>query len=563
MSTIAPSEDRHRQPMPQPQPSGPKAGNWFALLIIGSLAVFIIPMALIVAVAMWTNDDAGTSVPSSTVNLTVEEFAINGSTVVPAGEVTLRITNNGSQVHNVAVRELGVVSPDVGGGGTVELPLGELAPGEYTLFCDIPGHEGAGMVTTLVVTGAGDDATAGHADAGHGGEDHAAMDQAMIDSILAFPAETEGHGNPILEPTEILADGTKVFDLTAEIVEWEVEPGKFVEAWTYNGVVPAPQLLLDRGDKIQVRVVNNLPMGTDIHWHGVRTPHDQDGVAPITQDLIPPNGGTFTYEFVADEDAIGMYHAHNHAQVQVIRGMFGVIRIGGNPIPRGEVISGVEIPEDLELALDMPMILNDAGTIGLSLNGKSFPATEPIVVNQGDWVSVTYYNEGLQIHPMHLHQFPQLVYAKDGVALDSPYWTDTLNVAPGERYTVMFRADDAGTWVWHCHILSHVERDTGMFGMVTAIVVNPVPGYDPEAEPVKPHNFVIGEAKTGDGAVVGGVAAFVSPNVGAAAEEGETDEVENTSFTVMHPDDDHANHEHVLVPVDEAGDDHSDHDHDH
>ena len=84
MSTIAPSEDRHRQPMPQPKQTGPKAGNWFALLIIGSLAVFIIPMAMIVAVAMWTNDDAGTSVPSSTVNLTLEEFAINGSTVVPA-----------------------------------------------------------------------------------------------------------------------------------------------------------------------------------------------------------------------------------------------------------------------------------------------------------------------------------------------------------------------------------------------------------------------------------------------------------------------------------------------
>lgn len=561
MSTIAPSEDRHRQPMPQPKQAGPKAGNWFALLIIGSLAVFIIPMAMIVAVAMWTNDDAGTSTPTSTINLTVEEFAINGSTPVPAGEVTLSITNTGSQIHNVGVRELGLLSPDVGPGGTVELPLGEIAPGEYTLYCEIPGHEGAGMVSTLIVTGDGEAAegAAGHAEGGHGAEDHAAMDQAMMESILAFPAETEKHGNPILEPTEILADGTKVFDLTAEIVEWEVEPGKFVEAWTYNGVVPAPQILLDSGDKVQVRVVNNLPMGTDIHWHGVRTPHDQDGVAPITQDLIPPNGGTFTYEFTAEEDAIGMYHAHNHAQVQVIRGMFGAIRIGGNPLPLGETISGVTIPEDLELALDFPMILNDAGTIGLSLNGKSFPATEPVVVNQGDWVSVTYYNEGLQIHPMHLHQFPQLVYAKDGVALDHPYWTDTLNVAPGERYSVLFRADDAGTWVWHCHILSHVERDTGMFGMVTAIVVNPVPGFDKSENPVNPHDFVLGGEKHGDQAVVGGVPAAVSPNVGA--EPAETDEVENTSFTVIHPDDDHANHEHVLVPVDDAEHDHADHDH--
>jgi hypothetical protein len=31
-------------------------------------------------------------------------------------------------------------------------------------------------------------------------------------------------------------------------------------------------------------------------------------------------------------------------------------------------------------------------------------------------------------------------------------------------------------WVWHCHILTHVERDTGMFGMVTALVVNEAEG---------------------------------------------------------------------------------------
>ncbi|NIR37688.1 MAG: multicopper oxidase domain-containing protein, partial [Actinobacteria bacterium] len=44
-------------------------------------------------------------------------------------------------------------------------------------------------------------------------------------------------------------------------------------------------------------------------------------------------------------------------------------------------------------------------------------------------------------------------------------------VAPGERYTVLVHADEVGTWVWHCHILTHVEREEGMFGMVTALVV--------------------------------------------------------------------------------------------
>ena len=75
------------------------------------------------------------------------------------------------------------------------------------------------------------------------------------------------------------------------------------------------------------------------------------------------------------------------------------------------------------------------------------------------------------MHPMHLHGFPQLVIAKDGEPLDHPYSADTILVAPGERYTVLFNPTLAGTWVWHCHILNHVESDDGMFGMVTALVV--------------------------------------------------------------------------------------------
>ncbi len=467
-----------------------RGGAWFTLLVLGALVVFVAPIAVIGGIAVWRQDSSVAAKVSTTADLTLSEFAITGTTTVPAGTVTLNIANVGTVEHNVGVPSLGLTSRNVGPGGTTQLALGDLAPGSYEVICEIPGHADSGMKTTLTVLGAGapvPDTGTGHDDA----PDYAALDVAMMESIMRFPAATEGRGNQMLEPTEVLSDGTKVFDLEASIIDWETEPGRIVQAWAYNHQVPGPQIWVDRGDKVQIRVVNNLPMGTDIHWHGVRTPNDQDGVAPITQDLIAPDGGTFTYEFVADEDAIGMYHAHNHAQMQVVNGMFGVFRIGNNPIPRGTTISGVYIPDDLQIVEDLPMILNDAGVIGFSLNGKGFPATDPLVVDQGDWVSVTYYNEGLQIHPMHLHQFPQLVYAKDGVPLEVPYWTDTLNIAPGERYTVLFRADDAGVWVWHCHILNHVERESGMFGMVTAIIVNEVPGFDPEENPVKPTNFLL------------------------------------------------------------------------
>jgi FtsP/CotA-like multicopper oxidase with cupredoxin domain len=327
------------------------------------------------------------------------------------------------------------------------------------------------MEAFLVVTGVPEEGEEGEP-GGHEGMTPAEMDQMMIDSMLAFPAETEGIGNVPLEPTEIKADGTKVFDLTASVIEWEVAPGELVDAWAYNGMVPGPWIRLDVGDRVEINVTNETELATDVHWHGISVPNEMDGVSPYTQEPIRP-GETFTYAFEAEGQSIGMYHAHLHGQISVPNGMFAAITIGETPIPFGQTISGIEIPEDLEVAQEIPMVLNDAGVIGLSLNAKSFPATQPYIATEGDWLVYHYYNEGLQIHPMHQHQFPQLVFAKDGFPLENPYWADTVNVAPGERYSVLVHADRVGTWVWHCHILTHVESEEGMFGMVTALIVEP------------------------------------------------------------------------------------------
>lgn len=405
---------------------------------------------------------AGSTEPfEGTIHLT--EFAIEGQLEIPAGDSRITVVNDGAVAHNLVFRD-GTGTTLLNPGESEVLSLNGMAAGTFAVICDVPGHEAAGMVASLVVS-QGDVAASEHSDE----VDYEALDRAMEESILEFPAETAGLGNALLEPT-VLSDGTKEFRLTTEITPWEVEPGKFVDAWTYNGIVPGPMIKLDLGDKVRVVVQNNLPMGTDVHWHGIDTPNSMDGVAPITQPLIHA-GEEFVYEFTADAPAIGMYHAHHHAQMQVPNGMFGVMIIGDNELPEGETISGVEIPNGIEIAGEIPMVLNDAGVIGYSLNGKSFPATQPYVFDKGDWIVIHYYNEGLQIHPMHLHQFGQLIFAKDGFTLEHPYWADTINVAPGERYSVLMHADAAGAWVWHCHILNHVEREEGMFGMVTALIV--------------------------------------------------------------------------------------------
>lgn len=470
-------------PARPPSPSSRVGG-----LVVAAMAAVLVVVAIgvtLLGVVAYLRDEsssdgsggsAGTA--STTLNVTLTEFAIEGDLTAPAGRVQLNVTNAGSIEHNLALVDPSVKSSNLMAGASETLDLGVLEPGTYTLICEIAGHEASGMTAQLVITdgpsgGTGGD-TSGDAGGGHSNHDELTgeqMDMLMVESMLAFPAETEGKGNQPMEP-KILPDGTKEFELTAAVIPWEVAPGEIVDAWAYNGQVPGPAIRVDVGDKVRVILHNETPMGTDIHWHGVSTPNDQDGVAPYTQDVVS-TGDTFTYEFTIREPAIAMYHAHMHGQVSVPNGMFGSIIAGDTPIPYGRTISGVEIPADLELAADFPMVVNDAGVIGLTLNGKSFPATEPYVFEEGDWVSVHYYNEGLMAHPMHLHRFPQLVYAKDGVPLDEPYWADTINVAPGERYSVLFQASEVGTWVWHCHILTHVESDEGMFGMATAVIVNP------------------------------------------------------------------------------------------
>jgi FtsP/CotA-like multicopper oxidase with cupredoxin domain len=437
-------------------------------------------LALVFAVAalvVHRDGDAAGSGAGATTTVELSEFAISPAAVQVGEGGSLTVTNTGSSPHDLTVQGTELTTGEIAPGASATLDVSSLPAGDHDLLCTIPGHSDAGMTGTLTVGsgGTGLDAagTEGGEHAGHAQgmteADYQRMDEAMEASIGEFPAETEGTGNELLEPT-VLPDGTKRFEITAAVTEWEVAPGEVVEAWSYNGMVPGPSMRLEVGDRVELVLNNDLPMGTDVHLHGIDVPNSMDGVAPITQDLVEP-GESFTYEFTADEPAVAMYHAHHHAQMQVPNGLFGTVFVGDVALPRGTTVGDEAIPADLRVSQDIPMVLNDAGVIGYSLNGKSFPATAPIAASTGDWVVVHYFNEGTQIHPMHLHQFDQVVVAKDGYPLDSPYVVDTLNVAPGERYSVLVQLDEPGTWVWHCHILPHVERETGMFGMVTAVVV--------------------------------------------------------------------------------------------
>ncbi|NYH78926.1 FtsP/CotA-like multicopper oxidase with cupredoxin domain [Actinopolyspora biskrensis] len=98
--------------------------------------------------------------------------------------------------------------------------------------------------------------------------------------------------------------------------------GSTATAWAYNDVMPGPLLRATAGDRVQVRVRNQLPEPTTVHWHGLAIRNDMDGVPEVTQPPIPA-GGEFTYEFIPPDP--GTYWYHSHGELQRGRGLFGAL----------------------------------------------------------------------------------------------------------------------------------------------------------------------------------------------------------------------------------------------
>lgn len=274
--------------------------------------------------------------------------------------------------------------------------------------------------------------------------------------VKAFPAKTQGAG--LQDLASNVVDGAREFELSCDKIRWEVTPGVVVDALAYNGQVPGPIIRATEGERIRVKVTNRTDQTTGVHWHGQRVVNKMDGVPFITQPTIKP-GETFVYDFVAKPFGSHMYHSHHNATEQVGRGMLGPLLV----MPK-------DTATDPRYDKDELFIFNDQ-LGGLTINGKGFPATFPYTAKLGQRVRFRFMNEGVMIHPAHLHGLTLEVFARDGYPLPQPFRCDTLNVAPGERWDAIVLADEPGVWAFHCHILNHAEGATGMFGMVTALIV--------------------------------------------------------------------------------------------
>ncbi len=265
-----------------------------------------------------------------------------------------------------------------------------------------------------------------------------------------------------LKPLTPELDGNvKVFRLTIDEFEQRIDEKKpAVKALGYNGQWPGPTIRVTEGDKIRAIFTNNLKETTGVHFHGVEfEDFFQDGVPFVTQRPIVP-GETYTYEFTVSNTGSLMYHSHHNATDQVGRGLLGAFIVEPKTDP---------IQADREYI----WISNDS-LGGFTINGHGFPAVLPVLAAQGETIRIRFMNEGVMMHPWHLHGMPMRVVERDGWPLGSAAFTcDTLAVNPGERYDVLVTAKTPGVWAFHCHVLPHAEGMAGMFGMVSTLIVVP------------------------------------------------------------------------------------------
>lgn len=266
-----------------------------------------------------------------------------------------------------------------------------------------------------------------------------------------------------------MVDGAKEFRLIAEPVTQELIPGKVVNLWGYNGSAPGPTIQIDQGDRVRIILENHLPEPTSMHWHGFEIPMDMDGAPGSSQDPIP-SGGRFVYEFTLHQ--AGTFFYHSHMAMQEMMGMIGafVMHPKENYTPAVDKDFAIILQEFAVLPNNpVPNSMNMEFN-WLTLNGKSGPATTPLIVRLHDRVRLRFINLGMDHHPIHVHGHTFVVTGTEAGRQPQSTWgpSNTVLVGVAQSRDVEFVANNPGDWMIHCHLPHHMMNQmSSVVGPIT------------------------------------------------------------------------------------------------
>ncbi|MBA3858047.1 MAG: hypothetical protein C0507_14175 [Cyanobacteria bacterium PR.3.49] len=290
-----------------------------------------------------------------------------------------------------------------------------------------------------------------------------------------------------------------------------------INALTYNGKLPGPELRFQQGDRVRLILHNQLKFPTSLHFHGMILPGSVDGLPRPDSGIVKP-GATYAYQFIANQPGTFWYHPQLIHGDQKAKGLFGslVIEPKGGRTPRADTPdkdvvlvvgdmhtefrsregrqvapaaeskspadakSGAKPDAASQLLSNTNMRLfgavasesrkPDALTFYL-MNGKSAPLAPPIDVRKNQRVRVRIINAGHVAVPMHLsgHRFE--VMARDGSDMLEPrVYRDTITVNAGERVDLEFTADNPGLWALASEVFEQASREGRTPGGIACIL---------------------------------------------------------------------------------------------
>jgi FtsP/CotA-like multicopper oxidase with cupredoxin domain len=215
-------------------------------------------------------------------------------------------------------------------------------------------------------------------------------------------------------------------------------------------LIPGPLLKARVGDRIVVHFKNldtllNRPHS--MHFHGVHYRPSSDGAylpgfSGRDADVKP--GRTWTYRLRAGRDSAGVWPYHDHSpsmDESLMGGMYGMLSILGRREPA----------PDREFAV----VFAPMGPFQ-AIDGRAFVGNTPVFTSfVGQTVQWDVMAIGSEHHTFHVHGHRWL--APDGTP------RDTQTVGPAESFKIRWREEDPGTWLYHCHVESHMMA--GMIGI--------------------------------------------------------------------------------------------------
>ncbi|KAI0974207.1 multicopper oxidase [Xylaria arbuscula] len=289
-----------------------------------------------------------------------------------------------------------------------------------------------------------------------------------------------------------------------------------------NGSIPGPTIEADWGDTVVVHVTNSMQdNGTSIHWHGIRQlgSTEHDGVASITQCPVAP-GDSLTYTWKATQYGTTWYHSH--FSLQAWNGVIGGIIIRGPASAPYDEDKGLVVLSDwfhettdalYDIASTGAPPQADNGLInGLNVSPyggsrfqTNFASGSSYLLRVVNTAIDTMFRFGIDNHTL-------TVISTDLVPI-VPYETDSINIAIGQRYEVIVKADqDPGNY-WIRAIPQITCSSNAMTLNITGILTyDDLPVVEPTSNPFG-YNDSCNDESPSD------LVPYVSLDVGAATDQ--------------------------------------------